>query len=183
MRSLMFSNPMLENSFRRMVKQAKDEIGGYFMIKGFEPSSWLGKFSWRKIVNAIGSTDFVEDVIIVPNKATKPRSSWMTWSMDLAQELAWANAKLKLTWPIHFHTHPNNSEQPSPNDLAFAGHWCQKFTGCSMFCIVTPHPLRIWRYSLDYGRVSTPENGSLEIGKFYSWRMNIVKGLVNGETP
>jgi proteasome lid subunit RPN8/RPN11 len=178
MTSVIFSNPTIENRFRRQINNSENEIGGYFLTR-FEPITWPGLFSWKQTKEILGDRiNFIEQVIVLPNKAKTPHVAWSTWSMDLAHELAMENARFNDTYPIHFHTHPNGNPEPSQPDLAFAGAWCKMYDGFSQFCIVTPHPLRVHYYSLEFGRTSVPNETKVERGEFFSWRSIYVKALV-----
>lgn len=175
---LMFSNPRIENRFRAL--PTDKEIGGWF-ITAHDPGTWPGKYSRRAMQSALGSDVnplFIDDVILVPNESDQPETQWKPWDFEKVKAIAQFNGKFWRGWPIHFHSHPSGNPNPSPADYAFAGAWLQEFTGYSIFCIITPSPLRLWLYHLDFGKMSTPKDGKLETGRFFSWRQAAVKGLV-----
>lgn len=175
---LMFSNPRIENRFRAILPADK-EIGGWF-ITSTEPELWPGKYSRRAMKKALGDANplFIENVILIPNESDRPETQWDVWDFEKVKAIAEFSNKLWRGIPIDFHSHPSGNPNPSPADYAFAGAWLQQYIGFSMFCIVTPSPLRLWLHGLDFGKLNTPKDGKLETGRFFSWRQTAVRGMI-----
>lgn len=177
--NLLFSNPVIENRFRRTVNDAEGEIGGWFFTR-CEPKTWPVKFSWRDTKKALGSgLRFIEGILILPNQSDDPNNQWSSWDFMKARELADEMARFYDAYPLHFHTHPSGLRNPSWQDFAFAGAHCQVWSRRAEFCVVTPAPLRLWGYSVQFGTPANPDSVyGVEMGQFFSWRMKSVKQLV-----
>ena len=171
---LLFSNPAIEERFRAMVKKTNKEIGGYLILTS-EPRTWPGLFDRRGVAGAlcadIQHVYFIETVICLDNRSDQPVTTYRTLDIEAERDMAYSTAYLYGGWPIHFHSHPNNSPAPSTADLIFAARWCEEIAGKAHFAIVTPDPLRVTMHSIEYTHTgSTPSKVSRCAGQFYSWR-------------
>lgn len=170
---LCFASHSLEQRFRRLVTDSKQEIGGWF-LRGYVNDHNLSGRKLKKLIP--GPLYVIEHVIIAPNHAGNPEGSWSAWDMKQAADLAKVTARFYGNWPIHFHTHPNATGMPSDGDLAFwqaqnsHGRW-------SLGCIVTDRPLRLWTWHIEVGLAASP--GATTVGKecggFLSRRSKILK--------
>lgn len=174
-RYLCFASNNLEERFRRLVTDFKEEIGGWFLLDYPDDRN----LSWRKL-KKLGLTPFdvIEHVIIAPNHAEEPEESWSAWDMKKALDLAKTTARLYGNWLIHFHTHPNSIKMPSDKDLAF-WQWLSGGSRVSFGCIVTDRPLRLWPWHIDVGLAASPSTTTVtkECGGFLSWRSKLLKEL------
>ena len=175
---LLFASNSLEERFRRLVTDCKEEIGGWFLLGYVEDHD----ISRRKLKKAISEAPYViESVIVLPNLSRKPKGEWSCWDLAKATELSRATAKLYGNWPIHFHTHPGATGQPSSADLVF---WQAGGGGgrTSFGCIVTDRPLRLWPWQVDVTLAASPSRTTVikECGGFLSWRSRILKEIRKG---
>ena len=171
---LLFASNSLEERFRRLVTDCKEEIGGWFLLGYVEDHD----ISRRKLKKAISGEPYViESVIILPNLSENCRVEWSCWDFAKATDLYKATAELYGSWGIHFHTHPGATGRPSPADLVF---WqAEGSIGRTSYgCIVTDRPLRLWPWQVDVTLAASPSRTMVtkECGGFLSWRGKILKG-------
>lgn len=165
--NLVFSNPRLEQHFRKAV-QDQHEVGGWLFIVS-EPFSWPGSFSYKAVKRALGiGVRFIETVVFARNIVLDGRS-YSCWNWDKAREVVAETANAYEAWPLFFHTHPHNISTPSPRDLVFAGLHCAKWSGRPAFCIVCPSPLRLYPCAVS----ATSDN--IESGRWFSWRAKVLR--------
>lgn len=190
--NLVFSNPALENRFRRYtLKRAGVEIGGYF-IASWEPQTWPGKFDRRKFKSAVWwewenldptQFRFIEQVILLPNISKTPTIQWQTWNMQQTKDLIRANEILYNGQGIHFHTHPDGIPNPSSGDVDFAANWLKETGNEALMTIVTIRPLRLWTHTITYHskddlRHNHKNSYSVETGGFLSWHTSTLRNLI-----
>lgn len=170
---LCFASNHLEERFRRLVTDVKEEIGGWFFLGWLEDHN-LNRRKIGKIMSL--SLYVIEHVIIVPNLADNSEESWSAWDMTKAADLAKATAKFYGDWRIHFHTHPSSRRNPTQADRAF-WQWLGGNYGDSFGCIVTDRPLRLWPWHIDIKVAASPELTAVtsECGGFLSWRSKLLK--------
>jgi len=172
-----FSNPTLENCFKRMVSAEPKERGGW-LFHNFSPSFWPTKFSFRKLKAALQIEHdvwpmFIESFMFVPNKSDEPEVSYNVWDYGKAEEAAKLTGKA-FGAPLHFHTHPGSTTDYSEADLGFAASCCELHKGRALFATVSMSPLRVHIWDYEYGMHRNPDHGSIKRGEFWSWRS---KGL------
>lgn len=189
--NLAFSNPTLEQKFRRLViDNIKIEIGGWF-IATWSPQTWPGKFNRKTFKNRIrwewDNLDperfyFIEHIILFPNTSKTPNNEWKPWDMKRAKELALANERLHHGRAVHFHTHPNGNPDLSPGDIGFAGAWLQETAEMSLMATVTAYPLRIWPHTINFGSSALPRNANqphfISVGQFLSWSTGTLRSFL-----
>lgn len=179
--NLIFSQPVIENRFRKTVN-VNDEIGGWLLMC-WEPKLLPAGLRRAQIVKGLPRKDrsntwFVENFIVAPNENPTPENAWNCWDYDQAKQLAKFTANAHGLHPLHFHSHPNASEQPSVGDLGFAAAECSIYPGMAEFCIVTTYPLRLWPYRISWGNVAQPhKNSECLHGRFWSWHMKELRDL------
>lgn len=170
---LCFASNKLEERFRRLVTDVKEEIGGWFFC-GWPEDHNMSRRKIRKIM----SLPFyvIEHVIIIPNLAKNPKESWSAWDMTKATDLAKATARFYDGWRFHFHTHPSSTGNPSEGDRAF-WQWLSGDSRDSFGCIVTDRPLRLWPWHIDVKLAASPSTTTVtkECGGFLSWRSKLLK--------
>jgi len=173
---LFFASNELEERFRRLVTDSKDEIGGWFLC-GWLEDHGLSRREIRKVIP--GQIYAIEHIIIAPNLAKKPRGTWSPWDMKKATELSRATAQFYTNWRIHFHTHPGPGKTGAPSDADVAFWQAQGGPGRDSFgCIVTDRPLRLWLWHIDVTLAASPSRTTVtkECGGFLSWRGKVLKG-------
>jgi len=177
---LLFESNSLEERFRRLVTDSKEEIGGWF-LRGYVEDHGM---SWSKL-KKLGLTPIyvIEHIIIAPNHAKNPETTWSPWDIEKATELSRATANFYGNWPIHFHTHPGHDDQtwtrkPSDNDVSF-WQWLGGACSNNFGCIVTDRPLRLWPWSVDVRIAASPGATTVtkECGGFLSWRSRILREI------
>lgn len=171
---ILFASSLLEARFRRAVERNwQEEMGGWFIMNASTPVNWRG-FRSGEVGKAIGGCwfDLIDGLIVVPNAQKDKAHTFSPWDDDKARALAHETARAMGGWALAWHTHPDQNPEPSKADIAHHAH----FDGsvCE-FCIVTPHPLRIWPYTLEVGGFqSTSGNYRMECGEFVSWRRKVM---------
>lgn len=183
MRTLLFSNPWLENRFRCVVQEEEGELGGYLLLAG-EPRTWPGRFSLRALkalspaVHLHGA-EFIEGIIVIPNAASRPKVSWSALAFDELRETAEATGAMLRATAVHFHTHTNRALWPSDGDRVFAARNCEVIRGLAEFVIAVSCPLRLAYYGMRYNRCNSPDRDySLDRGTFLSWRSRALRQMI-----
>lgn len=176
--NLVFANPSLENRFRQLVHAANDELGGWFVVC-WTPKTWPIPFSWKnakRTFRLLGEAPwYIESFLLAPNTDKAPERRWNCWDMPKASELAEATAHALGGTAIHWHTHPTNNGEPSLADWAFAGARCRTMSDRAEFVVVTPRPLRLHSYRVNYGLAATPGEDGVECFRYWSWREGIMR--------
>ena len=179
--NLIFSHPVMENRFRKTVN-VNEEIGGWLLMC-WDPKLLPAGLRRSQVVKGLPRKDrsntwFVENFVIVPNESAEPTVEWSSPHFDHAKQLTEATAKAHGLHPLHFHTHPSMSKEPSPADFAFAADECEIYNHNAEFCIVTTYPLRLWPYRMSWGNVAQPhKNNECLHGRFWSWHMKELRNL------
>lgn len=181
---IMFTNPSLEEHFRKAIKKAGDsEIGGWFCVQYKDPSFWICKpFRWNPLRLAIGEESaswiaFIIGWVLITNKATDPERGWRPWDMLKAKDTAITTAHSYGAHALHFHSHPQGLAFPSDGDKVFYAEQCTILPGKAEGVIVTANPLRLWPMQLSWECPGSSLNDSqvkIDRGHYYTWRS---KGL------
>ncbi|HEY5901537.1 MAG TPA: Mov34/MPN/PAD-1 family protein [Anaerolineales bacterium] len=183
---ILFAHPALEHRFRQATDRS-EEVGGYLMVDTYQPLGWPGHWNERDLKKSIGADRrdwllYVSGFVMAPNLSRRKKVEYSVWDVEKAQAVADQTASaLGSALALHFHTHPNGSAEPSRADLAYAARYCQWAPGVSLFCVVTPRPLRLHVYQHRYGNVHLPDaTDELTCGVFHAWLSQGLKPFRTG---
>lgn len=180
-RAVLFSNPSLEECFRRGVS-SNMEVGGFLITKGWEPKMMSRRIHIPAVHKAVGCTwiDWIEAFLIIPNESQKPKIQWNAWDIPKIAEIARATAGAFDGHILHFHTHPHPNANPEPSraDIAFYASFFPIHRWGSEFCIVTPYPMRLHVYEHEWGGSGIPGrtiHDELHRMRYFSWRCGALR--------
>lgn len=126
MHHLIFANAKLEREFRKVV-DTPDEVGGYlFCDLGAIEGVHRGKLKSNYALPRWQGVAAIASWVLVPNISKTPYREWRPNVDSTAlNQIANLSTRAGASFPLHFHTHPSGTINPSPADFEYWFQYCR----------------------------------------------------------